>query len=74
MPDASPKHVPRPDPTGAPSVVHFRQEGTMYDVPIDLLWEFMMWEGHGVVHEKSLRNMTVLEETPHGVLYACERR
>jgi hypothetical protein len=72
MPGATAKQVSTRDPTGVPSVVHFRQEGTMYDVPIDVLWEFMMWEGHGVVHEKSVRNMTVLEETPNGVLYTCE--
>ena len=74
MPDGTATHVSSTRPTGAPSVVYFRQEGTMYDVPIDVLWDFMIWEGHGAAHEQSLRNMTVLEETPSGVLYACETR
>jgi hypothetical protein len=74
MPDSRANHVPAPDPTGGPSVVHFRQEGTMYDVPIEVLWGFMNWEGHGAAHEKNARNMAVLEETPNGVLYTYETR
>jgi hypothetical protein len=74
MPDASANRAPASDPTGVPSVVHFRQEGTMYDVPIDVLWEFMNWEGHGAAHEKNARNMALLEETPNGVLYSYETR
>lgn len=46
----------------------------MYDVPIDVLWEFMSWEGHGGAHEKSLRNMIILEETPNRVLATYEVR
>jgi hypothetical protein len=72
MPGAPSRDLPSPAPTRVPSVVHFRQEGTIYDVPIELLWEFMVWEGHGPAHEKTLRNMTVLEEIPHGIRYTCE--
>jgi hypothetical protein len=72
MPDATARNVPPPGPAKVPSVVNFRQEGTMYDVPIDVLWEFMSWEGHSAAHEKTLRNMTVLEETPNGALVTFE--
>jgi len=44
----------------------------MYDAPIDVLWEFMNWEGHGAAHEKSGRNFTVLEEAPNRVTVAHE--
>jgi hypothetical protein len=65
--------VTDPKPTGAPACVHFREDGTMYDVPIDVLWEFISWEGHGEAHEKqSLRNMTVLEEAPNRLLASFE--
>jgi hypothetical protein len=46
----------------------------MYDVPIDVLWEFMNWEGHGPAHENNARNMALLEETPNGVLYSYETK
>jgi hypothetical protein len=74
MPDSTSMRGPEIPPNGGPSVVHFRQEGTMYDVPIDVLWEFMNWEGHGAAHEKNARNMSVLEETPNGVLYTYETK
>jgi hypothetical protein len=72
MPNATARHKPRRDRTDTPSVVDFRQEGTIYDVPIDVLWEFMNWEGHGAAHEQNARNTTVLEESPNGVLYRYE--
>ena len=54
------------------SVVHFREEGTMYDVPIDVLWGFMNWEGHGTAHAKSVRDFQVLEESPNRVTVTHE--
>jgi hypothetical protein len=72
MPDAAPTRGPARHPTGVPSVVNYRQEGTIYDVPIEVLWEFMTWEGHGGAHEKTLRNFAVLEKTADGLLYRCE--
>ena len=74
MPDTGTRPPATRTPTRAPSVVYFRQEGTMYDVPINVLWEFMNWEGHGAAHKKNARNMNVLEETPNGVLYSYETR
>ena len=53
-------------------MVVFREEGTLFDVPIDVLWEFMNWDGHGAAHEKSGRNFTVLEEAPNRVTVSHE--
>ena len=72
MPDSTPKPARAPDPSQPASVVNFREEGTMYDVPIDVLWEFMTWEGHGGAHEKSGRNFTVVEELPNVFLVTFE--
>ena len=44
----------------------------MYDVPIDVLWEFMNWEGHGEAHERSGRDFKVLEEAPNRVTVTHE--
>jgi len=72
MPNTSAKPARSPDTPRGPSVVNFREEGTMYDVPIDLLWEFMNWDGHGAAHEKSGRNFAVLEEAPNRFLVTFE--
>lgn len=53
-------------------MVYFRQEGTIYDVPLDVLWEFLDWEGHGQAHEKSGRNFAILDRTPRGTLVTYE--
>ncbi len=44
----------------------------MYDVPLDVLWEFMDWEGHGEAHEKSGRNFEILDRSPRGTLLTYE--
>ena len=72
MPDAAPKPARARDPSHVPSVVNFREEGTMYNVPIDLVWEFMNWKGHAAAHEKSGRNFKVLEEAPNRVTVTHE--
>jgi len=72
MPDRPDADAPPPNPLRAPAVVYFREEGTIYDVPVDVLWEFMNWEGHGAAHEKSGRAFHVLEEAPHRVTVSHE--
>jgi len=72
MPGATARPRARRDPARSPSVVHFREEGTIYDVPLDVLWEFMNWEGHGGAHENTGRNFRVLEEAPNRVTVTHE--
>jgi hypothetical protein len=72
MAEPAPKRPGARDPSPAPSVVDFREEGTMYDVPIDVLWEFLNWDGHGAAHENSGRNFSAIEEAPHRFLVTFE--
>lgn len=56
----------------APAVVNVRDEGNILDAPLDVVWQFMEWDGHGAAHENTARNFTVRKKTGAEVVCSYE--
>ncbi len=63
---------PRPKVRPPPAVVYLRDEGTLLDAPVDVVWGFLNWDGHGAAHANDLRNFRVLDEGRDGTTVGCE--
>lgn len=62
--------------TSLPDVTYFEDRGTLYDAPLELLWDFMEndEEFHPKAHETSLRNFEARDISDVTSLVRCEVR